>query len=406
MVELFLTKCPSRASHGGRPFSFDETDDVVFYEDGMIRVHYSVSGNNQTLLDDLDGTGVPDFVEMTATTANDVLDTYAAMGFVYPLSELDVGLSELGGSTAFDFYLADFGGNADGMFGIDGCSGSACAGYMVLENDFVGYGYPSLQEAVDVLTSHELFHAVQAAYNVGQPSWLSEGGAVWAEWVYNPDVRDFFRFSAAYLSETDRSIYRPPAGMTTSFAYGTGLLFAFWDEYYADETSRMISLQESLVDLPSEDIDAMVFEQMDDVQKDWMAFSRWNLATNIRAGEIESYSFAPRLWGLQSSVKDSIIEDSVRFYPLATTYFELDHQGGECHFVYEGDDKDVRFALYPVVNGDKVGDSIYEWRIGDEPMWTQNLEDGEYWLVGALPMMASNSQKIEFVWEQIVCCLK
>ena len=50
-----------RPTEGGL-FSFDATDEVVYYEDGMVRVHYSVSGNNQTLLDDADGSGVPDFV--------------------------------------------------------------------------------------------------------------------------------------------------------------------------------------------------------------------------------------------------------------------------------------------------------------------------------------------------------
>ena len=384
-----------RPTEGGL-FSFDSTDEVVYYEDGMVRVHYSISGNNQTIMDDLDASGVPDFVEMVAHTANDVLDSYAAMGFLYPLSESDVGLSLLGGSEAFDFYLVDFGGNSDGMFGVDGCRGTTCAGHMILENDFAGYGYPNLEEAVDVLASHELFHAVQAAYHAGQPSWLSEGGAMWAEWAYNPSVRDFLQFSAAYLGETDRSIYRPPAGVTTAFAYGTGLFFAFWDEYYGEDTTRMIALQESLVGLAEEDIDAVVFEQMDDIETDWMAFSRWNLATNARSGEVESYSFAPRLWGLLSEIKDSTIQDDVRFYPLATTYFELEHVGGDCHFVYEGDDQDVRFALHPVLSGEKVGESVYEWRIGDNPIWTMDLPEGDYWLIGALPMMASNSQKIDF----------
>ena len=91
-----------------------------------------------------------------------------------------------------------------------------------------------------------------------------------------------------------------------------------------------------------------------------------------------------------------MIQDNVRFYPLATTYFELEHSGGECHFVYEGDDQDVRFALHPVVSGEKVGESVYEWRIGDEPVWTLELPAGDYWVMGALPMMASNSQKIDF----------
>lgn len=331
-----------------------------------------------------------------AHTANDVLEFYAEIGFSYPLSEQDVGLTALGGTSAFDFYLVDFGGNSDGMFGIDGCRGTVCAGYMVMENDFRGYGYPSLEEATDVLVSHELFHAVQAAYNAGQPSWLSEGSAVWAEWVYNPEVQDFISFSASYLSETERSIHKPPSGMTTSFSYGTALFFAFWDEYYNEEVSRMIALQESLEGLDESEMILAVTSHMDDVAEDWMSFSKWNLATNIRSGEMDSYSFANRLFGLQSESEGTIIEDDYRFYPLATTYFELEHLGGDCTFVYQGEDEDVQFSLHPVVSGDKVGAAVKEWRIGDEPVWTEGLSAGEYWVIGTLPILADNSQKIEF----------
>ena len=47
---------------------------------------------------------------------------------------------ELGGSPAFDFYLVDFGGSSDGMFGIDDCIDHRCVGYMVMENDFSDTG--------------------------------------------------------------------------------------------------------------------------------------------------------------------------------------------------------------------------------------------------------------------------
>jgi len=397
MIALLLTTFAygERPTEGGL-FAFDSTDTVTTYDEGMVRVHYSSSGSNVTIMDDLDGSGAPDFVELVAHTANDVLEFYADFGFLYPLRESDVGLNDLGGSTAFDFYLVDFGGNSDGMFGIDGCRGTVCAGHMVMENDFRGYGYPSLEEAVDVLVSHELFHAVQAAYNAGQPSWLSEGSAVWAEWVYNPEVQDFINFSSAYLSETERSIHKPPSGVTTSFSYGTAIFFAFWDEYYDEETSRMLALQESLTGLDEADMIAAVTDQMDDVAADWMTFSQWNLATNLRSGEMDSYSFAGRLFGLQSELEGTMIEDDYRFYPLATTYFELEHVGGDCTFVYQGDDEDVTFALHPVVSGDKVGPSIKEWRIGDEPVWTADLSAGEYWVIGTLPILASSSQKIEF----------
>ena len=150
--------------------------------------------------------------------------------------------------------------------------------------------------------SHELFHAVQAAYNAGQPSWLSEGSAVWAEWVYNPQVQDFINFSAAYLAETERSIHKPPSGMTTAFSYGVAL-FLFFGMSIMVKSIKMLALQESLVGLDEEDMILAVTEQMDDVATDWMAFPKWNLATKLRAGEMESYSFAARLFGLQSEME-------------------------------------------------------------------------------------------------------
>ena len=168
--------------------------------------------------------------------------------FVIQFRKRKWGSQNLGGSPAFDFYLVDFGGNADGMFGIDDCEGSICSGYMVMENDFQGYGYPSIEEAVMVLTSHEFFHAVQAAYNANQPSWISEGTAVWAEWFYEPEVQDFLGYASAYLGDLERSIYKPPAGVTTSFSYGTALFYAFMDEYFGE--IRMMSLQESQKEFP------------------------------------------------------------------------------------------------------------------------------------------------------------
>ena len=101
-----------RPTEGGL-FAFDATDDVQFYDEGMIRVHYSISGNNVAILNDLDQNGTPDYVELVAHTANDVLEFYADVGFRFPIAEEAVGLNDLGGTSAFDFYLVDFGGNSD-----------------------------------------------------------------------------------------------------------------------------------------------------------------------------------------------------------------------------------------------------------------------------------------------------
>ena len=393
MLWFFCSTVLARPTAGGL-FSFEAEDVIETYDLEMIRVHYSVDGPSLVLQGDEDQDGVPDFVQLVAEEANRVLTFYAEEGFRYPVSEETMGLSNLGGSSAFDFYLVDFGGNADGMFGIDDCEGSICSGYMVMENDFQGYGYPSVSEAVTVLTSHELFHAVQAAYNADQPSWLSEGSAVWAEWFYDPEVRDFLWFASAYLEGLERSIYKPPAGVTTSFSYGTGLFYAFMDEYFGE--TRMIALQEDLIGVSEEDMIAVVLDHLDNVEDDWMTFSQWNLATGSRAGGMESYSFAQSITGIQTEAQGATISENHRFYPLATTYFKLEHEGGEVHFIYEGDEEDVRFSLHPTNDQTRVLDSIKVWTIGEEPMFSLNLEAGSYWLIGALPQLKDSSQKIDF----------
>jgi hypothetical protein len=412
---LALALLLAAPAHADRPtdgtglFSFESTDEIAFVDGpaGVVRVHYSVSGPNQTILYDTDGSGAPDFPELVAATAEDVLVTYEALGFRAPLSEADVGLADLGGSGAFDFYLVDFGGNSDGNFAIDRCSGSRCAGHMIMENDFHGYGYPSIAEATAVLTSHELFHAVQAAYNASQPVWMSEGTAVWAEWAYDPTVRDFDYFASAYLEDTGRSLDRPPAGVTTAFAYGTALFFAFLDEYYSRDTA--IALQEEMDGRAEEEavdaIVAVITAEGGTLAEAWTTFVRWNLATGDRAGATPSYTFADDLHGvtLEQEAEGTLSDDN-RFYPLAATYFGWAHDGGAAQLVAVDDPTGLVFSLHPV-NAGQVGDPVASWAPtapGAEPLG--DLDAGDYVLVGTYPEVADQSVKVAFCLGPVADC--
>ena len=64
--------------------------------------------------------------------------------------------------------------------------------------------------------------------------------------------------------------------------------------------------------------------------------------------------------------------------------------------MYEGTDEDVHFSLHPVVDGQRVGASERQWTIGEEPKWSMELPEGDYWLIGSLPKLTENSQKIDF----------
>lgn len=400
------------SAHAGRPtdgsglFSFDDGDIVDWLDgpSGLVRVHYSRSGPNETRLADDDGDGLPDFPAMVAIAAEDVLLFYGESGFREPLRESDLGLAPLGGSDAFDVYLVDFDGGADGRFAVDACSGAVCSGHMVMENDFVGYGYPSLAEAVAVLTSHELFHAVQSAYNANQPVWMSEGTAVWAEWLYQPGVRDFLYFSNAYLEDTGRSIDRPPAGVATAFSYGTALFFAFLDEVAGPWAA--VALQEEMeergADQAIQAIAAVLEAGGLALPDAWSMFAEWNLAVGSRAGAAPSYSFADQLGepALEGSFENGLIEDDNRFYPLAATYYQVTHGGGELGFATADDPTGVRFALFPVLDAQAdgvVGEPLVRWSLdGPGRVLLGDLPAGGYLLAGAYPHPAAESRKVAF----------
>ena len=376
-----------RPDEGGF-FSFSSSDILAHHDSASFRVHYSVDGPNQTILDDEDANGVPDFVEEVALTAEEVLQVYEEAGFRRPLSESDIG-TELGGSPAFDFYLVDFGGSSDGMFGIDDCIDHRCVGHMIMENDFAGYGYSSTSSAISTLVSHEFFHAVQAAYRSDQESWLSEGMAVWAEHVFEPEVRDFLSYCSAYLDYTERSINRPPAGAITSFSYSTAIWFAFLQEKRGNDT--MLSILEAL-DTQEDSSQAMFDVLGEDLVDLWYEFARWNLATSRRAGILESYPYADQLHGLEFTQEGSRIVDDHRFYPLASSYFRLEHSGGLLEFSIENGAPGIVFSIHPTE--DRMARNPLEtWEGKSTRSW--DLEEGEYLLVGSYSDKDGDSQKVE-----------
>jgi len=404
LLALVGAALAARPTDGG-VYAFDDTDVIETYDGpaGLVRVTYSSSGDNVVREGDDDADGVPDFVEEVAATAEDVLEVYAATGFRPPIAESEMGLDPEthGGSEAFDFYLVDFAGVGDGQFSTDKCRDGVCSGYMVMENDFQGYGYPSISEAVKVLTSHELFHAVQSAYNASEPDWMLEGTAVWGEQLYEPGTSDFLWFCDAYLDDVGRALDRPPAGAGSSFIYGTGLFWAFLAEKYGDEA--MVALQEAMVDRDEDaGVDAVedvIVGEGDTLEDAWATFVRWNLATGRRAGGMDSYSFAADISGLTAEGEGSAISDENRFYPLAATYYRIDHAGGELWFGAQDDPTGLVFSLHPVVDGDSdgpVGDAVATWAptvAGTEDLGS--FEAGGYWLVGTFPTHAENSTRIQ-----------
>ncbi len=227
-------------------FHFDSTDVVETYGSpgGDFLLHFTRAGANAVPSVDADTSGVPDYVENLAILYDDVLSFYRDdLGFRAPLD--DGAILDNGGDARFDVYLVDFGGGSDGSFRTDGCGLDGeppghCVGFMVQENDFVGYFYPSVDYANRVLSSHEFFHAVQAAYDADQGSVLAESTAVWATEAFDPTLDDFEGFVGGFLEHTDRPLDRGLSGPVDPFSYGAALFIRFLDERFDRSIVRML----------------------------------------------------------------------------------------------------------------------------------------------------------------------
>lgn len=388
---IFLALALARPTDGTGLWTFAEDDVVATLDDptGVIRVWYSSAGTNVVKEGDADANGLPDFAEQVAVTAADVLAFYASMGFRAPLPD------DLGGSDAMDVYLVDFGGSADGAYSPEDCTTRGaiqCSGYFLMENDFRGYGYSDLPVAIAVLTSHELFHAVQAAYDSSEEVWWSEGTAVWAEWAYDHDSEDFLAFASAYLDDTGRSLDQPPSGPVPTFAYATALWWWFLANRYGD--GIVVDLLEATEagDTLLVDMEALEESGGGSLRGDWTTFTQWNLATGGKAGATESYPFAEALGGIHNEAHGDAIIDDNRYYPLAATYYRLDHDGDPLFFALAEEAPELAFSLHPTDAEGRVLDAIALWDGGPQEFGA--LPAGEYWLIGSNPTLAEDSTKV------------
>lgn len=203
---------------------------------GHVRVWYATDGEHEAWPTDNDpADGVPDFVATVAEVGDAVWEHVELAGFALPLPDnvLHDG-TDFGGDERFDIYLVNTRGG-DGYLVTEACTletPARCAGYIAIENDFWGYGYPSLEVAITVLVSHEFFHAVQAAYTSETPSWLSEGTATWHEHSFVPGQPDAIRLAQHFFDQPQRGLNSRSRGPADAFSYGAVVFAMYLDERF------------------------------------------------------------------------------------------------------------------------------------------------------------------------------
>jgi hypothetical protein len=208
-------------------------------------VHYVGSTDDAPPPDDVDTSGVPDYVEAASAIMEDVWAAeVGALGYRAPKSDLTS--TENGGNALLDVYLVDIGADG-GLYGfcasddpnLDPSSGYQSwdmSAYCVLDDDYdisQFPGYPDPMDPLKVTAAHEFFHAVQFAYDIAEDRWFMESSATWIEdEVYDAidDNRQFLAFSPL----TQPLI---PLDRNTCFrVYGVWIFWRFLAEYLGGAT--------------------------------------------------------------------------------------------------------------------------------------------------------------------------
>lgn len=353
---------------GSEMYRYLASDTVEHYDSTRFRVFFTRTGKNAVPSADVDGDGTPDRVRHVADLFEEVIDFYVGRGYRAPLSDATVP-GDHGGDERFDVYLLDFGGSADGAFRRESCDAMHhCAGFVVMENDFKGYGYPSTTYADRVLVSHEFFHAVQAAYDDGETTIFSEGTAVWSTEQFDPTLSDLEGFVGGFLQRPDRSIFSPLPGPVDAFSYGSALFFQFLGEKLGPTIIRELWEAAEGGDDWFAAIDGVLQTHSTSFAEAFATFATWNLYTKARANPQKAYAAGAGypLVRIDAQPLPAAV-DSIRVFPSATIYYSLDPAGRTS----------IDVALLPTGNIDLGSLRVrYATRTGDAIADPQSSADG------------------------------
>ena len=288
LVSLFSAVHAHAAGCQGRPtdpagfqgYSY-AAEVVKAFAGARVSVHYATTGANAVDPASTRGDGVPDTVALAADVGDKALAKYAEMGFKAPPS--DASCASNGGDAKIDVYLVAFSG-ADGTTIPEACTGRACSSFVLAESTFKGRGYPTIAEGFQTVVAHELFHAVQNAYDSQLDRFWAEGTAQWAMKNVYPQLVDFEQALPAFFAEPARSLDTQPAGVTAGYLYGSAVWPLFLALRHGPDTVRAILEAEADGTKSVVAADAVLLTKGSSIAEDYPLFGAWNAATKTLAG--------------------------------------------------------------------------------------------------------------------------
>lgn len=302
------------------------------------RIHYNTTGTHKIL-------NWPDttYRDAVAAAAENCWATeVTALGFRQPPS--DGPFPGNGGDGRYDFYVQAL----SGIYGYtqpeyyDGTTPQNDAtSFIVIDNDYTGFGYPDPQDPMKVTVAHEFNHACQFAHDVDESLWYMEASATWMEDIVYDSINDYRLYLPYFLNYP---YYALDANDGTGLRiYGA----CIWNHYISENHSN-----DAVVDIWYEcESSTSTFSSLEralltygtDLAATVEGFSIWNFFTGSRNdgnhySEGGSWPLAP-------------MQATYNTYPIANgvpnASFKPDHLGcNYIRFTYPGSGQDGLLVNY------------------------------------------------------------
>jgi hypothetical protein len=303
-----------------------QNNEFYFSPSGKFRFQFTREGTHAVPLDDTNGSGIPDYVELAAIYADSsysyMVNTLGFRDFVLPISPYRMEFRRIG---AYGFTQV-----------------SAGTTFIVLHNDFIGFppnDDPDGNQlgALKVTIAHEIKHAIQYATsqwqgNTGTVAWIEMDATLMEEIVFDP-VNDYYNYlggCSGFGSNRSCSIFADP-GVSTPIAYQ----HITWSLYYAEreDMSFWVDVWDDIGTNPLGSIMTNVIEQnlnkrSRDFDEEFTRNHLWHYASgdNTIAGYgFEEAAFYPTPASLvRPATVDSLFELPSLINVRAARYVELE----------------------------------------------------------------------------------
>jgi hypothetical protein len=159
------------------------------YDTAHFRIHYDTSGPHMIY-----GWPSTTYRDAIATALENCwTEETVTIGFREPPSDgtdPDGG----GGNGLYDVYLQDLTGvygYCQGSYTVPATARIDCTSYVVIDNDYAGFGYPDPVDPMKVTVAHEFCHSCQYSHDYTEPTWYLECTSTWVEDVIYDSIDDY-----------------------------------------------------------------------------------------------------------------------------------------------------------------------------------------------------------------------